>query len=123
MKRLWKGCLGLALALTTQTTYAQQMQWQPVTAPQASSANLGVRLLPPEPAVPAVQRAWLGQDDAAPSRIVRAQSFDPNVVPPPPPPPPPGLPANAGTDEKYNCAVKANCNSGGGPGFYDQAKD
>jgi hypothetical protein len=106
------------------------MQWHPVNVPATPApANLGVKLLAPQ-AVPTVQQAVVSQDDAAPSRIVRAQAFDPNfpppggpVPPPPPPPPPPGSLAGAPNDEKYNCAVKANCNSGGGPGFYDQARD
>jgi hypothetical protein len=127
MKRLWKGCLGLALGLAAQCVSAQEMQWHPATAPAAAPPNLGVRLFPPEPVV---QPAVLSESDDTPSRIVRAQSIDPTfgpppiaAVPPPPPPPPLGLPANAGSDEKYNCAVKANCSSGGGPGFFDQARD
>jgi hypothetical protein len=122
MKRLWKGCLGLALALATTSANAQQMQWRPANAPASSAKDLGVRLLPPEALPSTVRASWSGQDDTSPSRVVRAQSFDPNFVPPPPPPPPPGLPANAGNDEKYNCAVRAN-SSGGGAGFFDQCKD
>jgi hypothetical protein len=130
MKSLWKGCLAVVLGLTAQQVHAQEMRWQPVSAPAAVPANIGVRLLAPQP-VDGVQPASLSEDDASPSRVVRAQNFDPTyppaappVPPPPPPPPPPGSLANAGGDEKYNCAVKANCSSGsGGPGFYDQTKD
>jgi hypothetical protein len=135
MKRLWMGYLGLALGWAAHQVHAQEMQWRPVNAPAQAPASLGVRLLPPEPLPgtdasksPSIQPVSLNQEDNSPQRIVRAQNFDPPAaqpLPPPPPPPPPGLPANAPSDEKYNCGVTANCNNGtsGGPGFFDQAKD
>src|SRR4051812_15805466 len=125
MKRLWKGCLGLALGLAAQRAYAQDTEWRPVTAPAAasSSAGIGVSLRPPEPAplpdpgqFSVVQPVTFEQVEKA-QPIVRAQAPDPFLggpnfapapPPPPPPPPPPGAAGGPG-DERFNCGVKAYC--------------
>jgi hypothetical protein len=112
--------------------HAEDLQWRPVAAPATPTPSWGVKLLAPQatPETSTIQPASLYQDDGTSPRVVRAQSFDPNygaaplppVPPPPPPPPPPGAFANTSNDEKYNCAVRANCN-GGGQGFMGQARD
>ncbi len=137
MKRLWKGCLGLALGfpILAQQANGQEMQWRPVATPATAPSSFGITLRAPQPepgtdasALSVIQRASTTQANDDMNPIVRAQVLEPSPAPfapgpasvPPPPPFPAGGPLAGTPDtEKYSCAVTAKREGN----FWDQCRD
>lgn len=148
MKRLWQGCLALALGLGAGHAGAEEIVWKAVPetapAPQAAAEMPAITLGAPRPLPAAGVQAvsYETNTSATPSYVARGQNPDPflpgppgpvpggpmlppggpGFQPPPPPPyPPPGFIVPGSNDEKLLCGVTV-ANSGGG-GFFDKSKE
>jgi hypothetical protein len=145
MKRLWMGCVGLALGLVAARASAQELQWRP--AGPATPAPITVTLSAPVPSATEAQPLRVIPQDAPAAPTVRGQMADPllgapvaqapsviqvaaqdplfgsptQTVPPPPPPPVPGLTSSNPAEDPYNCGQSVTARSGGS--IFDQGKD
>jgi hypothetical protein len=129
MKRLWKGCLGLALSLGACRAGADEIVWRPVPAPATTNRPIVTLHAPVPLQTHDIQPVTYSQPPKEnPPYQVRAQSPDPFLggSPSQPPPPPPylgtvpGLPSS--NAERLFCGVSTS-NSGSGGGFFEQSKE